>query len=157
MAQLIAALAAVLVLTTPAGAPAPHHPDASLDGAAASRVGAHTRILAIDARGDRGGVATGDVRFVHHSPDGVNRFLGVVSCLRRGGTGTAEISGTVSQGQNTAGTDLAGRDFAFTLHTAGNPQRFSRPRFAAPATRPSCRGGRTETVPVTVGGFHSRP
>jgi hypothetical protein len=50
--------------------------------------------------------------------------------------------------------ELAGKDFAFTIDVAGNPQRFSVPRLGDAGTLSACSAG-GETVPVTRGGFRS--
>jgi hypothetical protein len=153
-----AAATATLLLVSPVGALARQHADPSLHGRAISRVEPHLRILAVHARGDEDGdVARGGVRFVHQSPEGVNRFVGAVSCLRRSQPGTVEISGSVVQGRTTTGDVLAGRDFAFTVHMAEEPQQFSLPRFGDGGTLAPCSGGRPEMVPVTAGGFRSEP
>lgn len=142
---LLAELATPSVTATPFGAT----PNRGLAGAAASRVDPHVRALIVHARagdGDEG--ATGTVTFVHQSPDGVNRFVASVSCLSISDTttDTVELSGSVTRGQNTAGNNLAGRDVAFTVHTASDPSQFSLPRFGHLGTLRPCSGGRPETA-----------
>lgn len=53
------------------------------------------------------------------------------------------------------GGELAGKDFAFTIASAAEPQRFSKPTIGDKGTLAACSGG-GETVEVTRGGFKVR-
>jgi hypothetical protein len=122
-------------------------------GAAVSQVDPHTRLLAIDANSLGATRVDGQVTFQHRSPDGLSWFAGSVTCSRRSPDGVVLISGSIRQGRTAAGVDLRGKDFGLTVDTAGDPQRFSLPRFADAGALAPCSGGRPETVPVTFGGF----
>jgi hypothetical protein len=53
------------------------------------------------------------------------------------------------------GGELAGKDFAFTIDVAGNPQHFSQPKIGDKGTLAACSGGGAP-VAVTRGGFRTR-
>ncbi|HEV3364540.1 MAG TPA: hypothetical protein VG795_10465 [Acidimicrobiia bacterium] len=53
------------------------------------------------------------------------------------------------------GGELAGKDFAFTIAAAGEPQKFSTPTIGDKGTLAACSGG-GDTVEVTRGGFRVR-
>jgi hypothetical protein len=53
------------------------------------------------------------------------------------------------------GGELAGKDFAFTIATAAEPQKFSKPTIGDKGTLAACSSG-GETVEVTRGGFKVR-
>lgn len=53
------------------------------------------------------------------------------------------------------GGELAGKDFAFTIAAAGEPQKFSTPTIGDKGTLAACSGG-GDTVEVTRGGFKVR-
>lgn len=60
---------------------------------------------------------------MHRSPDGVNPFLGSLSCLRHGPLGTVAISGTRSRHRTPPGLTWPGGP---SPSASGNAQRFSR-------------------------------
>ena len=66
----------------------------------------------------------------------------------RGGKGKGE------RGRK-GGGELAGKDFAFTIASAGEPQKFSTPTIGDKGTLAACSGG-GDTVDVTRGGFKVR-
>ena len=53
------------------------------------------------------------------------------------------------------GGELAGKDFAFTIAAASEPQKFSKPTIGDKGTLAACSGG-GDTVEVTRGGFRVR-
>lgn len=53
------------------------------------------------------------------------------------------------------GGELAGKDFAFTIATSGEPQKFSKPTIGDKGTLAACSSG-GDTVEVTRGGFKVR-
>jgi len=94
------------------------------------------------------------VSFAHHSPIGLNHFVGSVSCLQITTAGddraVVQLSGVIGSGSTANGTSLAGRSYAFTIvDQANKPQQFSLPRFDG--TTP-CEGGKA-LVPVTQAGY----
>ncbi len=66
----------------------------------------------------------------------------------RGGKGKGE------RGRR-GGGELAGKDFAFTIAVAGEPQKFSKPTIGDKGTLAACSGG-GDSVEVTRGGFRVR-
>ncbi len=140
------------VLAAPALATAAAQ-DTALSGSGISKLGDDTRRLTVKAgTSDSTGAAEGRVSFAHHSPSGVSRFKGVVSCLRVAG-GVAQLSGTVSEGETASGVVLTGKQFAFTIRLDGD-QSFSLPRFAA--TVVPCSDGQPTQVALTGGRFKTR-
>ncbi len=75
-------------------------------------------------------------------------------CLTRDADGFIQASGRIFA---SGGRDDAGRDFAVTIDTESQPQRFSGVRLGAPGTIAPCSGGTADFHPVTRGGFESSP
>jgi hypothetical protein len=75
----------------------------------------------------------------------------------RHGRGGKEERGDKGKGDRgrRGGGELAGKDFAFTIATAGEPQKFSKPTIGDKGTLAACSGG-GDTVEVTRGGFRVR-
>jgi hypothetical protein len=65
-----------------------------------------------------------------------------------------ERGGKGERGKRSGG-ELAGKDFAFTIASAGEPQKFSKPTIGDKGTLAACSGG-GDTVEVTRGGFRVR-
>ena len=146
-------IAVLGVLATPALA-AGAAQDSALKGSGINKLSEDTRRLTVKADATAvTGAAEGRVSFAHHSPIGVSRFKGDVSCLQVAGS-VAQISGRVSDGETASGVVLTGKQFAFTVRLGGE-QAFSLPKFAADdAVR--CGGGQATQVRVTGGGFKTR-
>lgn len=145
-------LAAIVTAVPLRGAAAENAPQ--VHGAALSQVEPHRRLLTVTASAtDSDSHASGWLRFEHRSPDGVSWFAGSVTCVQEERTGILSLGGTIGKGRTAAGDDLTGKSFGITLFVAADPQRFSLPRFSDPGAAPACSAGRSETVPVTLGGF----
>jgi hypothetical protein len=68
-----------------------------------------------------------------------------------------DVAGPARKGERgrRGGGELAGKDFAFTIATGGEPQKFSTPTIGDKGTLAACSGG-GDTVEVTRGGFKVR-
>ena len=128
-----------------------------IQGAGVSHpAGQDDRALKVNAQTPDVGIssASGHVSFTHHSPLGLNHFVGSVSCLQitTAGDGGAvvQLSGVIGSGSTANGTSLAGRNYAFSIvEQANKAQQFSLPRFGGATP---CGGGRA-LVPVTQAGY----
>ena len=79
---------------------------------------------------------------------------GVAEPAGQGRDGKGERGKRGERGRR-GGGELAGKDFAFTIATAGEPQKFSKPTIGDKGTLAACSSG-AETVEVTRGGFKVR-
>lgn len=129
--------------------------ETAIRGSGISELPSDLRVLTVDARSEEPGTAEGRVNFRHLNRLGhtLARFHGSVTCLSIQQDGTVRASGSILDGRTGDGTDLAGRDFAFTIETSVEPQRFSLPRLGPPGALEPCGEGRPDQVPVTHGGF----
>jgi hypothetical protein len=152
----------VLALLSTGASPAGASPDdwwfgsskVMIRGAAASETSSGRYGLGVYARNEGAPEdAWGQFRF-GEDVDGGHGDAGEVHCLTRDGDGLMQVSGRVFA---SGGRDDAGRDFAVTVDTESQPQRFSGVRLAAPGTIAPCSGGTAEFHPVTRGGFESSP
>lgn len=142
----------LLILASTSHIRAKQQAEIALHGTAISRVAPDTRKLTLHARtAEASAGGHGFVHFTHHSPAGLSRFHGAVTCLRIDAEGVVQLSGRVVRGETAAGVVLAGKDFAFTLDVGSDPQRFSLPRFKDATTLDPCSGGRPVIVPVSQG------
>jgi hypothetical protein len=121
-------------------------------GAAASETSAGRFGLAVYARNNGAPEeAWGQFRFGEDA-EGGHGDAGEVHCLTRDANGLMQVSGRIF---GSGGRNDAGRDFAATIDTASQPQRFSGVRFAAPGEIAPCSGGTADFHPVTRGGYDS--
>ncbi|MEO5904086.1 MAG: hypothetical protein ABIQ55_08755 [Gemmatimonadaceae bacterium] len=123
-----------------------------ISGAGISKVGRDTRKLTISAQSAGAAAGTGTIQFIHHSPAGLTRFRGTVSCISSSG-GMVQVTGTIDKGETSTSALLDGKAFAFTIGTSSNPQTFSLPHCGEAGAISPCSGGRGETIPVTEDGF----
>jgi hypothetical protein len=123
-------------------------------GAAASETSAGDWGLGVYARNNGAPEdAWGQIRIGEHA-DRNDGDAGEVHCLARDDHGLMQVSGRIFA---SGGRNDAGRDFAVTIDTESQPQRFSGVRFGAPGTIAPCSGGTADFYPVTRGGFESSP
>ena len=97
--------------------------------------------------------ADGQFRYGHHSPDGEVGVAGRVRCLSQDDNGLVQASGFIF---GSGGENDAGQDFAVTIDTRSDPQRFSDLRLADPDTLAPCSGGGPGFHPVTRGGYRTQ-
>lgn len=127
---------------------------AMIRGAAASQTSAGNYGLGVYARNNGApDEAWGQFRFGEDA-EGRGGDAGEVHCLTRDAKGLMQVSGRLFA---SGGRDDAGRDFAVTIDTESNPQRFSGLRLGAPGTIAPCSGGTSDFHPVTRGGYESSP
>jgi hypothetical protein len=126
---------------------------AMIRGAAASQTSSGNYGLGVYARNNGAPEdAWGQFRFGEDA-NGDHGDAGEVHCLTRDANGLMQVSGRVF---GSGGRNDAGRDFAATIDTEGQPQRFS-VRLGAPGTIAPCSGGTADFHPVTRGGYESSP
>lgn len=125
---------------------------AMIRGAAASQTSAGNYGLGVYARNNGApDEAWGQFRFGEDA-EGRGGDAGEVHCLTRDANGLMQVSGRIF---GSGGRNDAGRDFAVTIDTESQPQRFSGIRFAAPGEIAPCSGGTADFHPVTRGRFES--
>ena len=95
----------------------------------------------------------GQFRFGEDADSG-HGDAGEVHCLTRDAAGLIQVSGRIFA---SGGRDDAGRDFAATIDTQSQPQRFSGVRFGPRGSIAPCSGGTADFHPVTRGGYDSSP
>ena len=123
-------------------------------GAAASQTSAGNHGLGVYARNNGAPEeAWGQFRFGEDAA-GHHGDAGEVRCLTRDKNGLMQVSGRIFA---SGGRDDAGRDFAVTIDTESQPQRFSGVRLGAAGSISPCSGGTGDLYPVTRGGFESSP
>jgi hypothetical protein len=127
---------------------------AMIRGAGASQTSAGSHGLGVYARNNGApDEAWGQFRF-GEDVEGGHGDAGEVHCLTRDAKGLMQVSGRLFA---SGGRDDAGRDFAVTIDTESQPQRFSGVRIGAPGTIAPCSGGTADFYPVTRGGYESSP
>jgi hypothetical protein len=123
-------------------------------GAAASQSPDGNYGLGVYARNDGAPEdAWGQFRFGEDA-DSDRGEAGEVRCLTRDAAGLIQVSGRIF---GSGGRDDAGKDFAATIDTESQPQRFSGLRLGEPGTIRPCSGGTAGFHPVTRGGYESSP
>jgi len=130
------------------------HSKAMIRGAAASQTDQGNYGLGVYARNNGApDEAWGQFRFGEDADQG-HGDAGEVHCLTRDAAGLMQVSGRIFA---SGGRNDAGRDFAVTIDTESQPQRFSGVRFGPPGSIEPCSGGTADFHPVTRGGYESSP
>lgn len=123
-------------------------------GAAASQTSSGNFGLGVYARSNGAPEeAWGQFRY-GEDVEGGRGDAGEVHCLRRDAEGLMQVSGRIFA---SGGENDVGQDFAATIDTESDPQRFSGVRLGPPDTIAPCSGGTAEFHPVTRGGYESSP